>query len=177
MRSIMLNIIGTFTGLLLLCLLLKNISPSQSESSVEPDSLNRNYPCEYNSNLNIELGKVNYYQAFDSIYQFSEEEKLLLQKSGMAVSGRMSYNDFGRAFYDIFQKELPVFLPADCFLYALHQSYNIILEDVETDLNPVLQSLLQKIINQAVAEKNSGQDRNPDYLQSLDDVIFYLQVA
>jgi len=176
MRAIILNLLGTFTGLLLLCLLLKNFSGTSADSSAVTDSLSIKYPYAFNNNLKIDLNKVNYYQAVDSAFQFSEDEKELLQKSGLAVSGRMSYDNFGKGFYDIFQKEVPVFLPADCFLYAIHQSYNIILEDVESDLNPVLQNILQRMIDQVNIEK-AGNKENTEYQQALSDLVFYLQTA
>ena len=77
--------------------------------------------------------QVSNYAFLDSVelkYGLSKDELSKLQKNHFVVSERLSFDCFGRALHDIYQKDLPVFVTSDAILYALHFSYDRILFDI-----------------------------------------------
>jgi hypothetical protein len=107
----------------------------------------------------------------------TEGELNLLKQNRFFVSERMSFNSFGDAFYNVYSKDLPVFVTTDAILFALHKSYDEILKTLEreimgSNLEIFLQSLFDNI--QGLFDKY-GQ--NEKLSQPLHDVALYITVA
>ena len=74
----------------------------------------------------------------------SNAEKDLLGKNGFVISDRMRFPGFTYGFDSIYADDLPLFVSADSILYAVHRSYDAILESLEVvSLRTTLQALLQ----------------------------------
>jgi hypothetical protein len=116
---------------------------------------------------------------FDSIsikYNLTDYEKSLIEKNGFMVSERLTKKTFGEAFFDIFQKDMPVFVSTDAILHAFHRSYDRILKDVELAfLIPALDNLLTSMKDQipSLAVKYSGL---PEMEQMIKDADTYITI-
>ena len=56
-----------------------------------------------------------------------------LSKNGFVVSGKRSFPSFMYGYQSIYAQDLPLYVSADSILYAVHQSYDAILSDIEQD--------------------------------------------
>jgi hypothetical protein len=93
------------------------------------------------------------------------------------VTERLRFGSFGEAIFDVFQKDLPVFLSADAVLHALHCSFDRILCDVELQvLKPRLVSIVESLASRvpALLQKYQGDTLLGD---ALADVDLYTTVA
>ncbi|MBN1465000.1 DUF3160 domain-containing protein, partial [candidate division KSB1 bacterium] len=92
--------------------------------------LQRHEPAQtYYNNRKDEL-QVADYAYLDSVqmkYGLTLDELAKLRTNHFLVSERLSFDCFGRALHDIYQKDLPVMVTSDAILYALHFSYDRIL--------------------------------------------------
>ena len=74
---------------------------------------------------------------------FNDAEKRVLGANGFVISDRQRFATFTHGYSAIYAADLPLFVSADSILYAMHRSYDSILEDLETtSLIPALTSLL-----------------------------------
>ncbi len=81
------------------------------------------------------------------------------------------------AFFDIYNKDLPVFISTDAILHAFHISYDRILKDVELAvLIDKLTSLLEQLHSQ-MPQLESKYSSNTEMKQMLLDVDVYLTIA
>ena len=101
----------------------------------------------------------------------------LLKQNRFFVSERLSYQNFGQAFHDIYNFDLPVFISTDAVLHALHMSYNQILKNLEreimaTNLEQFLYTLYQNFPQQVEKYGNS-----PEMINALKDADLYITVA
>lgn len=145
------------------------------------DDLNR-----LNQNNNVK-----YYKGFSQtpdpakiLYLDSVKQKLnltagevdLLMQNHFVVTERLNQRSFGDLYqYNIFNKDLPVFISTDLILHALHTSYDNILKSTEITLMlPNLKTYLEGLYNKLpeYAEKYGG-----DYATNIADVDLYLSVA
>ena len=70
-------------------------------------------------------------------------EKQVLGKNGFVISDRQRFPTFTHGYKAIYAADLPLFVSADSILYAVHRSYDAMLEDIEIrSLIPALTSLL-----------------------------------
>lgn len=77
------------------------------------------------------------YTYLDSItikYHLTDDETALIEQNHFMVSERLSYYDFGNAFSDIYEKDMPVFISTDAILHPWHMSYDAILMDIEKSI-------------------------------------------
>lgn len=73
----------------------------------------------------------------------SAAEKQALGANGFVISDRQKFPTFTYGYKSIYAADLPLFISADSILYAVHRSYDRMLEDLETlSLIPALTSLL-----------------------------------
>src|SRR5690606_5643601 len=79
-------------------------------------------------------------------FSLTPYEVSLINKHGFMVSERLNYPTFIHSFWDIFIKDMPVYISSDAILQALHFSFNKILINFE-DYHIVknLDSALRKI--------------------------------
>ena len=118
-----------------------------------------------------------HFQALDSMYTLTPDEKTLLSQHGFVVTERIQSKTFAAAFLQIYQADMPLFISTDAILHALHMSYDLILETIEhAAIIPKLGDALTQIHSQLPALANrygQGQGMGP----SLFDLDLYLTVA
>ncbi len=119
---------------------------------------------------------ADYAESIDINFKLTDYEKHLISKHGFMVSERLDYYTFMQAFWDVYQKDMPVFISSDAVLHALHYSFDEILimyerrmlvEELSTALNKLKNSLKSK----------SSPDAPEVYVKALDDMDVYLTVA
>ncbi|MCK4305345.1 MAG: DUF3160 domain-containing protein [Candidatus Eisenbacteria sp.] len=79
----------------------------------------------------ISLDDFAYLNEITEQYELSTADQGLLTENQFFVSERHSFRSFGWALYDVYKKDLPVFVSTDAVLHALHSSYDRILRDLE----------------------------------------------
>ncbi|GAB1371536.1 hypothetical protein MASR1M45_15980 [Candidatus Kapaibacterium sp.] len=111
-----------------------------------------------------------------SKYSLTPYEVSLINKHGFMVSERMNYPTFIHSFWDIFIKDMPVYISSDAILQALHFSFNKILVKFEyTHIIPNLDSALSKIKNELSLLKTNNKPEI--YKKAVNDADVYLTVA
>ncbi|MBN1479875.1 DUF3160 domain-containing protein [candidate division KSB1 bacterium] len=123
---------------------------------------------------------INDYAYLDSIeikYGLTKDESAKLEKNHFVVSERLSFDCFGRAMHDIYQKDLPVLVTSDAILYALHFSYDRILFDIERTL---LEKKLARVLDALYENLPALATTYADYSElsvSIEDVDIYITLA
>ncbi|HUF10114.1 MAG TPA: DUF3160 domain-containing protein, partial [Rhodothermales bacterium] len=111
-----------------------------------------------------------------ALFGFTPDEIDLVSRNGFAVSERLTYPSFGRAFVDIFVNDLPVYVSSDAVLHAIHMSYDNILQDVEREvLIPRLETALSSM-HGALPGLAAQYASSPEVTQMLRDADVYLTV-
>lgn len=119
------------------------------------------------------------YLFLDSIqkkYGLTSAELDMMKRNNFVVTERQSFETFGHALRDIFNKDLPVFLTSDAILYTLHLSYDAILAEIE---KAYFEPKIKEIIS---GMRTSFDDLKTKYADSgidvnLADVDLYLAIA
>ncbi len=121
--------------------------------------------------LNSEYGKE-----ISEKFNISDYEKQLINTNGFMVTDRLKYPTFIHALWDIFKKDMPVYISTDAIFQALHYSYDKILVEIEEEvlyehLSDGLSKLKTelKLINLA--------DKNEKFKQAALDVDVYVSIA
>jgi hypothetical protein len=125
----------------------------------------------FKGDLKINPGDALYFDSLCIKYNLTDYEKTLIEKNGFMVSERLSANTFGHAFFDIFQKDMPVFVSTDAILHAFHRSYDRILRDVEISfLLPNLEVIINNMKNKLpdLAAKYSSSAEMERMLKDVD---------
>ncbi len=101
------------------------------------------------------------------------QEQAALVKHGFVISERKTFPSFVYGYESIYMMDLPVYISADSILYAVHESYDSILMQLEmTQLIPALTNMLSSMRSELGA--GVGADISPAALKDTD---FYLSVA
>jgi hypothetical protein len=76
-------------------------------------------------------------------YKLTADELARFKANGFVVSERLGGYSFGQLYYDVYNRDLPVFVTSDSVLHAWHRSYDAVLMDLElTYLTPALDAIL-----------------------------------
>lgn len=76
-------------------------------------------------------------------YKLTDAERAAFKRNGFVVSERLGGTSFGQLYYDVYQRDLPVFVSSDSVLHAWHRSYDAMLEELElTYLRHTLDAIL-----------------------------------
>lgn len=120
---------------------------------------------------------VLYWEKMKSAFNITEDEKAILKNNGFMVTERIHKGSFYSQFFDIYKKDLPVFVSTDAILHAFHLSYDKILKQVETSyLIPQLKEILMNAHSKIpVLEDKYGQEE--EMKPMLSDVDVYLAVC
>ncbi|MEQ8999306.1 MAG: DUF3160 domain-containing protein [Coleofasciculus sp. B1-GNL1-01] len=83
-------------------------------------------------------------------FRLNAEELAVFQRNGFVVSERMSAPSFAAVFYNIYSRDLPVFVSSDALLHAWHRSYDAMLEELEAEylarsLDEILAGMAQRL--------------------------------
>ena len=109
-------------------------------------------------------------------FKLSDAELVAFRTNGFVVSERLSDKSFGDIYYNIFVRDLPVFITTDSILQAWQRSFSGVLEVVEEGmLAPTLESLLWELTGQCGSARRDYA--SGPLAQSFEDAEFYLSVA
>jgi hypothetical protein len=109
-------------------------------------------------------------------YKLSEDELAKYKANGFVVSERLGGRSFGDVYYNIYTRDLPVFISADSILHAWHRSYDAMLEELEmTYLLGTLDAILTGMHESLPAAK--GQYGAGVLKNSVYDADYFLAVA
>ena len=125
----------------------------------------------------VTLDEYAYLDSISQKYGLTASERELLEQNRFVVTERLSFNSFGWALYDIYNKDLPVFVTTDVILHALHASYDRILMDIEEAiLEPQLVELLRSMYDTfpQLIDRYGG---NEEMQEGLGDVDLYITMA
>jgi hypothetical protein len=118
-----------------------------------------------------------YFHTIDSSFLLTPYERSLVVEHGFMVSDRLRYQSFGSALFDIYHRDLPVFVSTDAILHAIHSSYDAILRSAEeTLLMSQLDSLLS-VLRAQLPGMTAVYAATPAMTPMLRDVDIYLTVA
>lgn len=118
-----------------------------------------------------------YLDSIEIKYGLTKDEIAKLANNHFVVSERLSFDCFGRAMHDIYEKDLPVLVTSDAILYALHFSYDRILFDIERTL---LEKKLARVLDALYANVRTLEKKYANYSElavSLEDVDLYVTIA
>jgi hypothetical protein len=109
-------------------------------------------------------------------YKLTPDELAKFKANGFVVTERLGGHSFAQVYYDIYQRDLPVFVSADSVLHAWHRTYDAMLEELELSyLRGSLDSMLTKMHDSvAQAQKEYGAGVLAD---SVKDADYFLAVA
>jgi hypothetical protein len=80
-------------------------------------------------------------------YGLTQAEVEMIRDEGLLITEKVSYSSFGSAYYDIYRRDLPVYLTADSILHAVHRSFDSMVMEIETEqLLPRLIIVLDTVI-------------------------------
>lgn len=109
-------------------------------------------------------------------YKLNPAELAAYKTNGFVVSERLGGTSFGQLYYDIYHRDLPVFVSSDSVLHAWHRSYDAMLEELElTYLRHSLDAILASMhdaLPKAQAEYGGGVLKD-----SVLDADYFLTVA
>ncbi|MCO5251909.1 MAG: DUF3160 domain-containing protein [Candidatus Kapabacteria bacterium] len=92
------------------------------------DELLEMYPAgAFLKEANTDFMNADYSKEIDSIFTLTDYEKALISKHGFMVTERLNFPTFIHAFWDVFIKDMPIYISADAMLHALHFTYSSIL--------------------------------------------------
>jgi len=150
----------------------------QANKNLTSEGLIQLHPAgDFTRNLNLNYNSAQYFDSIAIKYSLTDAEKSAIKQNGFMVSERLSEPAFGKAFLDIFQKDLPVFVSTDAILHAFHRSYDRILRDIE--LGVIIDSLTSMLrqMHSGLSNLDSKYSTNNSMQQMLQDVDVYTTVA
>jgi hypothetical protein len=117
-----------------------------------------------------------YLDAITQAYSLTSFELEQIRNHGFVVTSRLAGHTFVEKLWDVYHKDLPVFVSTDAILQAVHNSYDLILQEVErATLCPELLTVLAGLHGELPALKQQyGGDAR--MLEMLRDVDVYLTV-
>ena len=143
------------------------------------DAFQRDLP-KTNSSFGLPVGGSTKVSTILPGFRLSDKELAIFRTNGFVVSERLAQSSFGEVYYDIFERDLPVFVTTDSILHAWYRSFSAILEVVEEgSLRNRLRNLLRAMLNslgQVVGERGYGA---PSHVlsESTEDSAYLLGVA
>jgi hypothetical protein len=133
-------------------------------------------PIEYLSNISFDITTAKYFREAKEALNLNSQEVSLLHKNGFIVTDRLAWEHFLDAYAWIYAKDLPVLITTDSILNSVAQSYDRLLEDIESCfLIPKLTRLLNLTLQKLDQEQAANTIKKLDPLYR--DVDTYLLVA
>lgn len=149
-----------------------------STKNLDYEGLKVLYPSDpFYSNNYTNLDSVNYYELSKSKLYYSKDEIDLLKNQSFVVSERFNYATFFHSIYDIWKKDLPIYLSYDLFLNNLHTNFNDIFKDIEAENAITLSSALDSTLDELYRFKSLNTRKDKIYLNMVDDAELYLIIA
>jgi hypothetical protein len=109
-------------------------------------------------------------------YKLSPDELAKFKANGFVVSERLGGLSFGEVYYQIYHRDLPVYISSDSVLHAWHRSYDAMLEELE--LNYLMHALDAILSGMHAALPNANEAYGDGVLKdSVRDADYFLAVA
>jgi len=125
----------------------------------------------YVGSLGVDALKADYLDLIDGAYAFTADEKSRLADQGFFLSDRVQWASHPMGYQDLFDKDLPVLITTDSILFAIHNSYDLMLKNVEQQgLIPVLDDILASA--HSALGNNDGLVANTQDAQADADLFF-----
>ena len=139
-------------------------------------NLNSNHKFYKGFSQTPDPSKILYLDSVKQKLNLTDAETELLMQNHFMVTERLNQRSFGDLYqYNIFNKDLPVFISTDLVLHALHTSYDNILKSTEiTIMLPNLKEFLGGLYNKL---PEFAAKYGEDYATNIEDVDLYLSVA
>ncbi|PKL84763.1 MAG: hypothetical protein CVV22_11290 [Ignavibacteriae bacterium HGW-Ignavibacteriae-1] len=149
----------------------------EEHKDMSVDDLLGMYPAgAFLKEANTDFMNADFSKEIDSVYTLTDYEKALIAKHGFMVTERLNYPTFIHGFWDVFIKDMPIYISADAMLHALHYTYSSILPNIEEgNISPRLETGIN-----TVKEYMKGIDTSdlPDnYYKALLDMDLYFSVT
>ncbi|NOZ60257.1 MAG: DUF3160 domain-containing protein [Calditrichaeota bacterium] len=153
----------------------------QEHQNMETGDIQTLYPLQQTyfkgNNQSLSISDYSYLDSVIEKLELTTDELDLLGQNHFFATERLSYSCFGEAFHKIYGLDLPVFVSTDAILQAVHNSYDLILMDLEIafleqQLSHFLESLYQTFPQLLSQYQNESQ-----LSLSLEDVDLYVTIA
>ena len=129
------------------------------------------------NSVETDLSQYAYMDTILMEYRLTEDELNLLRKHHFVVTERLSHYCMAMAFFDVYSRDLPVFITTDAILQALHASYDGILMDLEIrQLLPKLKELMDALYD-TFPRIQAVYAGHPAMHAALSDVDLYITIA
>jgi hypothetical protein len=109
-------------------------------------------------------------------YKLTADELAAFKQNGFVVSERLGGFSFGQAYYDVYSRDLPVFITSDSILHAWHRSFDAVLEELETGYLSATLDLLLAAMHGALPAAKAEYGAGP-LADSVRDADYFLTVA
>ncbi|MBL6975794.1 MAG: DUF3160 domain-containing protein [Deltaproteobacteria bacterium] len=124
--------------------------------------------------LGVDATKAEYLDLIDGAYALTDDEMTRLADQGFFLSDRVQWGSHPIGYQEIFDKDLPVLITTDSILFAIHNSYDLMLKKVEQQgLIPALDDILASA--HSALGNNDGLILNME--DALSDADLYFTVA
>ena len=109
-------------------------------------------------------------------YKLTDAELAKFKANGFVVTERLGGYSFGEVYYQVYTRDLPVYISSDSVLHAWHRSYDAMLEELElTYLIGALDAILAGM-HDALPKANTEYGAGP-LKDSVRDADYFLTVA
>lgn len=120
--------------------------------------------------------QLQYFDIVNSALPIEADALEILSRNGFVIDETHRWERFIDAYAWIYWQDLPVLITTDSILHALHQSYDDLLKDLESQIMlPRLDALLSRLITNV--ESAAAQNADPEMAAVYADVMTYLNVA
>jgi hypothetical protein len=119
-----------------------------------------------------QAGPPEYLDLVERRFVLEPKERALLKSNGFVVPARLERPNYGAAFHDIFQSELPIFVTSDAILHAIFAGNDKVLSRIESG---VLEPLLRRAVAQMTCALPAALADYPH--ETAEDLDTYLGVA
>ncbi len=150
----------------------------ENTKDLDYKGLKEMYPSDpFNNSDSISLDSVNYYQLSNNKLNYTEDEIGLLEENAFLVTERHRYPTFIHGIYEIWKKDLPLYLSNDFFLNILHLSFKNIFKKLERYNQGDLRNALTIMLNEIDNYEDSTNINSDEFNNLINDAKLYISVA
>ena len=136
------------------------------------------YPSDpFYSSDSVLLDSVLYYPLSNKNLKYSDDEIGALQQNSFVVSERYAYPTFVHGLYEVWKKDLPIYLSNDLFLNILHVTFKEIFKDIELDNSGQLANALNSILIEIDKYDSTSSRSHKEFTDLIKDAKLYITVA
>lgn len=142
------------------------------------DELKALYPSDpFYSSDSVLLDSVLYYSLSNKNLNYSDDEIGLLEQNSFVVSERFAYPTFVHGLYEVWKKDLPIYLSNDLFLNTLHVTFKELFKSIEYDNQSELSKALDSILIEINEYEAINNRTETEFTNLINDAKIYITVA